>query len=179
MKVGQLIEVESGTIIHKRSEQAANDQSKTFSIIDEIFQSDESLIDDLLLLQPTSPFRSQQEIGDLIRLREDTGAHSVFSVKNAESPHPNKSFQLDQNGRPLLNTQTLINLQTPEQELPQFYAPDGAFYLVSSEFLKQERGFVNPESICFIRNGPRSINIDTELDLKFAQFLVDTNSVEW
>ncbi len=179
INVGQLVEVESGILIHKRGNQTAIDGSKTFSIIEEISQVPESIVGDLLLLQPTSPFRSQQEIEDLILLKQESGSLSAVSVRKAESPHPNKTFQMNQKGRPILNKQAVIHLQTPEQELPSFYVPDGAFYLVAKEFLNNERSFVNSDSICFIRSGVKTVNIDTELDLKFAEFLVATNSVRW
>ena len=171
--VGSLIEIVPGLIIHKRSPISSSDHSKTYSIVEEIFQISDVISEDLLLLQPTSPFRTSDEIVDLIKLKSETNADSIFSVSKAESPHPYKCFQVDENLRVSLNEQIRVNLQTPEQELPNFYAPDGAFYLASKEFLKKEKAFINGSSTVFMRSGPRTINIDTELDLKFAQYVAD------
>jgi CMP-N-acetylneuraminic acid synthetase len=127
-------------------------------------------------LQPTSPFRSLEEIIEIADLKKRANAESVFSVRKVESPHPSKCFQIDDQNHVFINGEILANLQTPEQKMPTFYAPDGAFYLVSRELLRKEKVFVNRDSICFIRSGPKTINIDTELDLSFAQFLSDTDS---
>ena len=175
-KVGSLVEIFPSLVIHKRSPESANDTSKTFSIVQELFQNPESISEELLLLQPTSPFRSPEEIIEIVALKKKTNAESVFSVKKVESPHPSKCFQIDDQSHISISGKILANLQTPEQQMPTFYAPDGAFYLASRELLRKEKVFVNHDSICFIRSGPKTINIDTELDLSFAQFLSDTNS---
>ncbi len=176
-KTGSLIEIAPSLAIHKRSPESANDHSKTFSIVSEIFQISEAISEELLLLQPTSPFRTHKEILEIAELKQKTNADSIFSVRKAESPHPSKCFQIDEKGHISISKMGMENLQTPEQELPNFYAPDGAFYLVSREFLESERVFVNRDSICFIRSGPKTINIDTEFDLNFAQYLYDINSL--
>jgi CMP-N,N'-diacetyllegionaminic acid synthase len=176
-KDGSLVEITSEFVIHKRSPESAKDHSKTFSILEDLFQISDVISDELLLLQPTSPFRSLEEVAKIIALKEKTNSNSVFSVKRVESPHPNKCFQIDEKSHISPSKRILENLQTPEQEMAAFYAPDGAFYLVSREFLKKEKAFVNLDSICFVRSGPSTLNIDTELDLKFAQYLSETNAL--
>ncbi len=174
---GSLIEIGSGFVIHKRPTESAKDHSKTFSIVEEIFQIPKSISEELILLQPTSPFRSLQEVVDIIALKEKTNSESVFSVKKVESPHPSKCFQIDEKCHICSSEHVLANLKTPEQEMPTFYAPDGAFYLVSRDFLKREKTFVNLDSVCFVRSGPKTINIDTELDLSFAQHLSERDAL--
>lgn len=175
-EVGSLIEIAPRLVIHRRSPESSNDTSKTFSIVQELLRGSEAISEELLLLQPTAPFRSVEEIIEIVALKEKANADSVFSVRKVESPHPNKCFQLDDQSHISVSGNILANLQTPEQQMPTFYAPDGAFYLVSREFLRKEKVFVNHDSICFIRSGPKTINIDTELDLSFAQYLSDTDS---
>jgi CMP-N,N'-diacetyllegionaminic acid synthase len=176
-KDGSLIETQSGFVVHKRLPESAKDHSRTYSIVEDLLQISGAISEDLLLLQPTSPFRSLEEVIEITALKEKTKSQSVFSVKRVESPHPNKCFQIDNKSHISLNGDILNNLQTPEQEMADFYAPDGAFYLVSTEFLKREKKFVNSDSICFVRSGPKTVNIDTELDLGFAQYLFDTGAL--
>lgn len=174
---GSLIDIGSGLVIHKRSNDSAKDHSKTFSIVEELFQIPKSISEELILLQPTSPFRSLKEVVDIIEIKERTNSQSVFSVKKVESPHPSKCFQIDEKCQIFSIEQILTNLKTPEQELPTFYAPDGAFYFVSRDFLEREKSFVNLDSICFVRSGPKTINIDNELDLSFAQYLSERDAL--
>ncbi len=174
---GSLIEIKSGLVIHKRSSESGKDHSKTFSIVEELFQISNAVSEELILLQPTSPFRSLKEVVDIIALKEETKSESVFSVKKVESPHPLKCFQINEKIHIFPSKHILVNLQTPEQEMPIFYAPDGAFYLVSREFLRKEKSFVNRDSVCFVRSGLKTINIDTELDLSFAQYLSETDAL--
>jgi CMP-N-acetylneuraminic acid synthetase len=174
--MGSLVEIDSGFVIHKRELESSKDHSRTISIVEEIFRISDIISEELLLLQPTSPFRSTSEIAELIKLKLETNAASVFSVKKVESPHPSKCFELNEKSQISMSLNALNNLQTPELELPEFFAPDGAFYLVAREFLKKEKVFVNQDSVCFKRSGVGTINIDTELDLDFARFIAETNT---
>lgn len=175
--LNQMLSIGTNLYLHKRSKDTASDQARTFAVIEDLMLIPDFQIDKLLLLQPTSPFRSNDELLDLITIMENNKSESVFSVKKAESPHPDKCFEIDEFNNPKLTELLRKNVQSPEQGLRSLYAPDGAYYLVSNRFLTENRAFVNESSVCMIRKGQRVVNIDSETDFLFAEFLFSSNLI--
>lgn len=176
-KPNQMLSISENLFLHKRYKENASDKARTFSLVEDLMSLPDFQIDKLLLLQPTSPFRSNQELLDLISIMEESQSESVFSVKNAESPHPDKCFEIDGLNKPKFTDQLTSNMKSPEQELRFMYAPDGAYYLVSIKFLSEHRAFVDSSSVCMIRKGLRVVNIDSETDFLFAEFLHSSNLI--
>jgi CMP-N,N'-diacetyllegionaminic acid synthase len=173
---GELIEISATFSIHKRREQSATDHAKTYSVIKELMTHPQSISEQLLLLQPTSPFRTKEEINELLNFQTQVQARSVLSVKSITSPHPNKIFEIDEVGRIKMYKSEFESLTTPEQELPRLYAPDGAFYLATKDFILKNKSLISEESACFVRTGQKTLNIDSQADLNFAQYLIDSKS---
>ena len=123
-----------------------------------------------MLLQPTSPFRFKSEFGALLRLYRESGV-DIFSAKKVESPHPLKCFEINEGQIPILTPSLIKNLAKPAQQLPSFYAPDGAYYLNSLKTLLSTGLFVSPQSRIFIREPKFTVNIDTPEDLELARVL--------
>ena len=169
---GQTVSLNNGLLIHKRGEELARDNSKTIQLVQELIKNQNLISKKLMLLQPTSPFRTTSEIREVIQIHEKTTSSSVFSVKRAQSPHPYKSFQVDKLGRIQLDETHLGRLTTPEQELPSMFAPDGAYYLASRDFLMDSESFVSKDSTCFVREGFKTLNIDSEMDFLVAQLII-------
>jgi CMP-N-acetylneuraminic acid synthetase len=164
------IKLNSNFMLHKRVEIDAQQDSKTIDVIKSISQSYDALQGDVLLLQPTSPFRFKSEFGTLIQLYQENGA-GVFSAKKVDSPHPLKCFEISESQIPVLTSTLMVNLAKPAQQLPSFYAPDGAYYLNSLNTLLSTGQFVSPNSRIFIRDPKFTLNIDTPEDLEFARAL--------
>ena len=92
--------------------------------------------DCIVLLQPTSPFRSKEDFDSLRLLIE--GADSVISAKLFDSPHPEKRIKSDRRGF-LIETETNTGrLSTPRQKLEEFLVFDGAFYLTKCSVVFNE-----------------------------------------
>jgi N-acylneuraminate cytidylyltransferase/CMP-N,N'-diacetyllegionaminic acid synthase len=124
--------------------------------------------DFLLLLQPTSPLRTVEDIDACIRLAADNGAQSVVSVSEPGT-HPYWMYRLgpDQRLTPLLEVEPVSR----RQDLPPVYAPNGAIYLVHIESLRRHRRFVTTESMAYIMPPERSVDLDNMLDWKLAELL--------
>jgi CMP-N-acetylneuraminic acid synthetase len=166
----ETIELSPNFILHKRGEVDAQQDTKTIEVIKSIYQSFDEINEDVLLLQPTSPFRFKSEFDDLLRLYRESGS-DVFSAKKIESPHPLKCFEINESQNPILTPTLIENLAKPAQQMPSFYAPDGAFYLNSLKSLLASEKFVTPNSRIFIREPKFTVNIDTPEDLEFARVL--------
>lgn len=119
-------------------------------------------IDGLLLLQPTSPFRSRKNMLRGIELFAATQGGSVVGVSPAAS-HPLWCFRIDGDSmKPYVDGG---GLHLRSQELPPAYVVNGAFYLVSPDTLRASRSFFDTRTAPLVmEEAGESIDIDTELD---------------
>lgn len=124
----------------------------------------------VVLLQPTSPLRSVNDIDDCIRTCIDHYAASCVSVTEPErSPYLMYSLDSTDHLLPLIEQ---FKHFSRRQDLPKVYALNGAIYVAKSVWLKSNLTFVSDETIAYEMPKHRSIDIDTEIDLKFAEFLL-------
>ena len=125
----------------------------------------------MLLLQPTSPLRTVEDICGIINLVKDKNASSAVSVSEAIS-HPYWTYTLE-DGK-------LINLCKNEkkllrQDLPPAYNLNGALYLVSRNFLETKRTLIDESTLAYVMPRHRSVDIDDMDDWDFAEYLIKKN----
>lgn len=125
-------------------------------------------VDGLLLLQPTSPFRTADTIRRGAALFAKThGRRSVVSVSPAPS-HPAWCFRTTPDGmEPFLGWEA-INHRS--QDLEPAWALNGALYLISPARLREVRRFLTPDTLPLVMDDPReAIDIDTPEDWARAE----------
>jgi N-acylneuraminate cytidylyltransferase len=130
------------------------------------YESERGAVDGLLLLQPTSPFRTHEYVVNGIELFEKNGSNAVLGVSLTHD-HPMWMFKI-KNGflTPFLSKHR-IGLRS--QDLPSVYVANGSFYLVSSNDLRKNKSFVGDDTIPLIANSHEcAIDIDTEWDWSIA-----------
>jgi N-acylneuraminate cytidylyltransferase len=126
--------------------------------------------DYVVLMQPTSPLRTVQDIDGCIEHCVRRAANACVSVTE-----PDKSlywaYVLDAEGRmqPLLDTGELI---FQRQDLPKTYVLNGAVYVADCEWLLKTKTFITAETLAYPMDKVNSVDIDSELDLKFAEMLL-------
>jgi N-acylneuraminate cytidylyltransferase len=123
----------------------------------------------VVLLQPTSPLRSADDIDRAIEQCLELGAPACVSVCLArESPY--WMFNVGQTARltPLLPDVKA----TRRQDLPSAYSLNGAIYVAEVDWLSRERRFVTSETVAYVMPAERSIDIDTETDFLILKFLL-------
>lgn len=125
--------------------------------------------DSLLLLQPTSPLRTTEDIDACLVLATQQHAPSVVSVCEADT-HPYWTYRLgkDQALERFVDAAPIAR----RQDLPQVFALNGALYFAHAKWLRRNGTFINRETIAYVMTRERSIDIDTPLDWKFAEFLL-------
>lgn len=125
--------------------------------------------DAVLLMQPTSPLRTTEDINECIRFAEGIGAGCVVSVTEA-SQHPYWMYRLDAERR----LQSLIAEKhvTRRQDLPAVYAANGALYFARREWLQRQRAFITADTFGYVMPIERSIDIDSPFDWKLAELLL-------
>lgn len=127
--------------------------------------------DYIVLLQPTSPLRTVEDIDQCIELCVSYSAQSCVSVTEPDkSPYWMYTIQKDGILEPLLSTPFV----TRRQDLPHVYSLNGAVYAAESQWLAQNKTFLTEGTLAYVMPKERSLDIDTELDLKICDFLLNS-----
>ena len=122
--------------------------------------------DIVVLLQPTSPLRTVEDIDGTIALLESASA----AVSVTEAPtHPWFIHRPDPHGylRPYVEE---TGASTRRQDLPPALMINGAVYAAEATWLKTERTFIRTGQTRFLTMSPeRSLDIDTLADFQKAE----------
>ncbi len=125
--------------------------------------------DSVLLLQPTSPLRTTEDIDAGLCLVAQRQTTSMVSVCEPDS-HPYWTYLLseDQSLERLINVVPVAR----RQDLPPAFAINGAMYFADANWLRRSLSFVDTETLAYVMPKERSIDLDTPLDWKFAELLL-------
>ena len=93
---GNVYSIDRKIRVHKRRPEHATDTAPTVLVVNEILHMLNISMDEMvLLLQPTSPFRDKDQFEKICAFPVNKTT-SVISVTTASSPHPLKTFKLQQ-----------------------------------------------------------------------------------
>jgi CMP-N,N'-diacetyllegionaminic acid synthase len=156
----------------KRPEELASDSASSNDVIMHAisyYESQNQFFDAVLLLQPTSPFRVQD---DFYRLKEqfDDDCDMAVSVKKAKENPYFSLFEEDVDG--YLEKSKKGNFST-RQESPPVYAYNGSMYLIRISSLKKSQlhGLHNIRKM--VMPDERSVDIDTMQDWVVAEYFLN------
>ena len=122
--------------------------------------------DNIMLLQPTSPLRTEQDIISSFDLMTLKNANAILSITEAEhSPLWCNTIEEDLCMDHFRNEKYA---KYPRQMLPKYYRLNGAIYLLKTEELYKQKMFAD-KCYAYIMPEERSIDIDTEMDFKIAE----------
>jgi len=126
--------------------------------------------DAVILLQPTAPFRSVEDIRKSISILEkNPDADSVISVVDVQAHHPARMKYLE-NGE-LIDTPFCEEYENQNrQELRPMYIRNGAIYLTRRETLVGG-SFKGKKCMAYVMPEMRSSNIDTIYDFDCAEWI--------
>jgi CMP-N-acetylneuraminic acid synthetase len=134
-------------------------------------EAEHGAVDAVVLLQPTSPFRSAASIrGAVARFDAQRGArHAVVSVSPA-AQHPAWCFRIDgERMEPFLGWEPLAQRS---QDLPAAYALNGAVYVLPAADVRQGGPLLRPGLQPYVMDDPtEAIDIDTAEDFELAERL--------
>lgn len=130
-----------------RSEEYAQDDTTSQSVVKNILENLTQVYDYVVLLQPTSPLRRGQDIIDAYNYMEDRGAETCVSVVRLENDAP---LEVNQSGMKL----------------------NGAIYIFPYVHFQTQNSFVLPTTCLYEMPLERSIDIDTQEDMRYAEYLM-------
>jgi CMP-N,N'-diacetyllegionaminic acid synthase len=128
--------------------------------------------DVVVLLQPTSPLRTAEDIDGVLDLLE--GADSAVSVTDA-TDHPFLVYRPGADGRLTAYAEAAPGASLRRQDLPPAWSLNGAVYAARVDWLRRERAFVRPgQTLAWPMPAARSADIDTLADLIEAERSAET-----
>jgi len=124
----------------------------------------------VLLLQPTSPFRTEMDINAALDLATKRQADAVISVSPVAS-HPYWTKRIMDDGT-LADFVPLPLRSLRRQDLPPAYVLNGAIYLIRTASLLRDRKLVPKNAVAYIMPPERSLDVDTPWDWHVAELLM-------
>lgn len=156
-----------------RSGKNSSDGANSWDVVKEVLMKLDEKYDIIVLLQPTSPLRTSENILESLKLFFKKNADTVASV--CETEHP--SFwcnTLDET----LSAKDFIKkeYQRRRQDLPKTYTFNGAIYVIKTSLIFNA-DFCGQNSYVYIMDKNNSIDIDNELDFLIAETLLKNHSI--
>jgi len=158
-----------------RPPELASDQASGTDVLIHALRESERIYNEeykwVLLLQPTSPLRSLEDIQDAIHLSLDDQVDAVIGIKEV-SEFPQWMKRQNQNGD-IVDYLDGVAKVANRQELDVPYIVNGAIYLIRASMLKESGDFYSGVTKGFRMPKDRSVDIDDELDFMMAELLLE------
>ena len=138
--------------------------------VDWIDSHETNTFDQLVLLQPTSPLRNEEDIDQAVELSLKKQAGSVVSVSEACS-HPFLTKRITPDGC-LEDFVSKPEGYLSRQALPPVFAINGALYLVRRDVLLAQKTFYANPTYAYLMPAERSLDIDTPWHLHLADLIL-------
>ena len=154
-----------------RPAELATDQAATLPVLQHavnfVEEQDQVTLDWVLLLQPTAPFRTVEDIDAALELGRQGGCDSVISVEEVFAVHPILMKRIE-DGR-LLPFCIDEKEGTRRQDYqPPAYMRNGAIYLSRRDILMERNSIWGDIIRPYTMPPERSFSVDSELDLKLV-----------
>lgn len=162
-----------------RPDYLSSDTASSFDVIKHAIEflkiNDENHL--LILLQPTSPLRTFEQIDEALEYFFKKQAEGIVSISECEHS-PLWSNSLPEN----LSMENFIRpeiIGKRSQDLPNYYRLNGSIYIYKTKsLLKENKIFYNKQVFGFKISKESSIDIDNESDFKLAQLILDGYSID-
>ena len=172
-EIAEISKEYGASLAPKRNKILADDKSP---IIDTVLD----LIDkypnynEIIVLQPTSPLRNSKDISGIINFKKEMKCPSVVSICKVAKV-PELMFRLNNSNKllPIINNN---NNYQRRQDYKEAYQLNGALYIADKNWIQKTKSLIQNDTLGYEMPLDRSPDIDTELDLKWAEFLNKQNN---
>ncbi len=128
-------------------------------------------IENIVLLQPTSPLRTADDIDQAIALFKKNKAHSVVGIAKAETPLEWYGKLGSKNSMKNFLNKKVVGKRS--QDLGNYYKINGCIYIVNTNtFLKEKTFFTKDKTYGYVMPKEKSIDIDDSFDFIVAEALL-------
>ena len=131
----------------------------------------------LTVLPPTSPFRSVEDINKSIELIDEENIDMVISVTQSNRNPYFNMVELDADGFAILSKNPK-QMVFRRQDAPRVFDMTTVLYTVKTDFVLNAKGVFDGRVKTLEIPEIRALDIDTEMDFNFAQFLISEGLVK-
>lgn len=158
----------------------ATDDAKTIDVALHAvnwYEENYDAVDGLLILQPTSPFRTAKTIRSALKLFEESSYETIIGVSRAED-HPEWMLKFEDNKTQIVPLFDSNGLNKRSQDLMPTFVPNGSIYLIQPKVLRKQRTLY-PDRLHGLETESHieSLDIDSINDLMFARFILEEKLV--
>lgn len=121
--------------------------------------------DYILLLQPTSPLRTSNDIDNSIKKIINNNFESLISISKNKK---RKKFVVN------INKNNTIKFKDEKNKNGFFYYLNGAIFIAKRNFIINKKNFMDKKTGFYLMPYSRSIDIDTEEDVKKLKKILET-----
>jgi len=126
----------------------------------------------LVILLPTSPLCTQEDIAESFKIFNKNKGQFLMSVTEFDAP-PYNALRFDKDGSSLISCFPESEFyHTKSTECPKTFKSNGAIVIVNISAFKKNRSIWGNPLLAYTMPPERSIDIDTEFELKIARFLM-------
>jgi CMP-N-acetylneuraminic acid synthetase len=139
------------------------------------YEANYGKVDGILLLQPTSPFRTKETIRAALHLFRQAGARESVVSLSIVKTHPEWCFYLGNEGemKPLSAGKGFTKRG---QDLEKVYGINGLVYVITPSQLLGTKMIIGDNSKgLVVESGCETLDIDTPYDFDLAQFYLAKN----
>jgi len=125
----------------------------------------------VMLLQPTSPLRTVEDVDAAVAMASKKDVDAVVSVCEGHQ-HPYWMKQIGSDGF----LTDFLRLERPyarRQDLPPVYALNGAVYLIRRQVLLEQRTLYPARTMALVMPIERSLDVDTLWDLHLVRLVLE------
>jgi len=168
-------------IFFKRSADMASDTAGKLDVIRDAFIRSEEYyhtsFDYLIDLDATAPLRNVEDIiNSFKQFQENDNDNLITAMPGRRSPYFNLVEQ-NKEGKVYLS-KTLDSAIVRRQDAPKSYDMNASIYIWKRDAILNEKSLFLEKTGLYVMPEERSIDIDTELDYKFVEFLMKENDVK-
>ncbi|MCA9478557.1 MAG: acylneuraminate cytidylyltransferase family protein [Nanoarchaeota archaeon] len=160
----------------KRPENLASDTASTLDVLRHAVEQLEFTPSYVILIQPTTPFRTPEQLSKAISSFQKSGFDSLMSISPVPKHYsPVWQKSLGENNRVLSIDGTVIHDDTNatrKQDLPITYWKNGSIYITKTDVLMGVGLFGN-STYGFVIDDEFQVNIDTEFDFFLGEAILD------
>lgn len=162
-----------------RSKETASDEASTRDAILEVLSNYEKsgkTFDRFMILQPTSPLRTSENIREAFKAYDSMGADGIVSICEAEhSPLWCNTLPDNKSLKGFIRSEA----NTRRQSLDTYYRLNGAIYLYNTAYYINNENSYGEKVYAYIMDVSESVDIDSLMDFYVAEtLLVNRNDID-
>ena len=154
-----------------RSPRLAEDTTPTIDVVIDVIRKIKG-VTSILVLQPTSPLRSREDIDGIIEYQKKKKVESIVSITRQDK-HPNWMYYIEEDMRLMPVMKNIQNTSTRRQDLQPTYILNGAMYLCTRKWIEKYGCLIGEKTEGYIMSKSNSIDIDEPIDLAIAEAIID------